>query len=159
MIYSNQYSRFVHGVSMKLTGQVFPRTNGVKPSNAAPSETEILKLNPNRERLLISNTDWKSIASGTLNLSVSEEHYYLLAQFPASFRESGSEVIYPKGWEHIPIARKEYRYYKANILTESVLIRCAKKPHSTKVLEIFAEHNLRNKLGLSDGDDVTLEVQ
>ena len=144
---------------MKLIGKVFSRTKGVSSPNDAPSETEILKLNPQRKSLILSNTAWGDIASGTLNLSVSEESFSLLENFTVTFKENGLNVIYPEASKNIPIMRGEYRYYKANISTEKVLIRCAKKPHSRKVIEILAEHNLRNKLDLSDKDVITIEVQ
>tara|TARA_R110001583_G_scaffold194100_1_gene364277 strand:+ start:13889 stop:14323 length:435 start_codon:yes stop_codon:yes gene_type:complete len=144
---------------MKLIGKVLSRTMGVSPVKGAPSETEILQLNPNRKSLLLSNTSWLEIAPGTLNLEVSAMDYSLLEDSSVSFKESGNEVIYPNGWTHIPKERSEYRYYKAKISTEVVLIRCAKNPHNKRVIEIIAEYNLRNKLDLSDGDKVTVELR
>ncbi len=129
----------------------------MRSSSDAPSETEILELNPSRRQLIISNTGWWEIATGTLNVSVSEKSYSLLESLTPSFKEDGSCITYPQSWEHIPKKREEYRYYKATLSSEAVLVRCAKNPHSKKVIELFSEHNLRNKLGLSDGSVVEID--
>jgi len=72
-----------------------------------------------------------------------------------------------KTWRDIPL--KQYcpnnqcspvLYAKARLKNDCVLIlRPIKSVHSDDIIEIIAQHNLREKYGLQDGDKVEIEIE
>ncbi|EGQ9235547.1 TPA: DUF120 domain-containing protein [Vibrio alginolyticus] len=141
---------------MEISGTVSSRTNGRRGAIDAPSESQILELNPSRKSKILSCTNWVEVAEGTLNLKVLERDFEQLTAPMAIFIEKGIDVVYPTGWSHIPKMREEYWYFKATLNNEAVLVRRAKIPHSKSLIEVFAENKLRDKLGLKDNDLILL---
>jgi len=147
---------------MHFEGIYNPRSSVQPNSNqTAPSETKIQGRNPQRKTQILSMTGWPALFPGSLNLRVDSAVLDELEQHPVKWEESGSEVIYPAGWEHIPILRQAYWYYSATASrgekSEPVLVRRPKRlgPH---VVELFAPISLIEAFNLAPGETVHVEL-
>jgi hypothetical protein len=84
-----------------------------------------------------------------------------LAQYKPTLEESGNDIVYPKGYEHIPKYRQAYWYYSARAEKdgdyESVLVRRAKVPVAG-VVELFSAIPLTSRFGLVANDVLTVQV-
>jgi CTP-dependent riboflavin kinase len=100
---------------------------------------------------------------GTLNLEVDEAMLRSLfdSRTPDLFEEADS-VKYPEPFQHIPIFRKGYRYFKVRVEKDGTgvpaLLRRAVNPVRGRA-ELFAEVHLRTFLGVDDGDILTVKVE
>lgn len=112
--------------------------------------------------MILFATQWSRLESGSLNLRVSGEVLDTLKTHEPTIEEEGSTVHYPKPYQHIPELRKKYLYYfaiaRANDTQAEVLVRRAENPVPNR-LELFAEVNLRDFLGVQDGDELTVEIK
>lgn len=127
-----------------------------------PGESEILALNPQRRTRILSATGWHDLFDGTLNLEVDERVVQRLVARTPTIREPGSEVKYPKGYQHIPRKRIAYLYFKGSVSFgdkfEDVLFRTSQNPLRNRI-EAFAPLKIRDRLGLSDGDQVLCKAK
>lgn len=71
-----------------------------------PGETEILRLNPQRESMIRTVTGWETLAPGSLNLVVDDSVVERLGEYKPKFEESASGIVYPSPYEGIPKLRK-----------------------------------------------------
>ncbi len=128
-----------------------------------PSETEILRLNPQRREKILKFTEWDKLVEGTLNLEVQEDIVSRLKKRDPDIREPGSSVYYPPPYQDIPKKRKNYFYYKGTIskggCREDVLFRAAEVPPRRGLLEAFAPVRLRDAFKLKDEDKVECVIQ
>jgi len=126
-----------------------------------PSETKILRLNPQRREKILEATGWEQLFPGTLNSEVAKQSVRALLRCTPLFTEKGETVKYPEKFAYIPKLRGGYLYYSGRILKGdkrvSVLIRGACNP-LTWLLEAFSPEKLRDVLMLSDDETVTCEV-
>lgn len=143
----------------EFTGTVSSRSS--KSAVGPPGERAILDLNPERRERILELTVWPSLYSGSLNLQVDDSVLDLLGQREPNWREDASHVLYPEGWKHIPVKRVAYLYYKGTArsrgMSVEVLVRRAQNPVPGRV-ELFAANSIREKLELSDGDAVLVEL-
>lgn len=141
---------------MRFAGVVESRSS-VPQVGGPPGESEILTLNPDRQNNLLAATGWQSIYPGTLNLGVPDDVVHRLLLYKAVFAEDGFNVRYPEKYAYIPLKRIGYLYYSAMLSKDKdseqipVLLRRGCNPLNSRV-EVFAEHQLRQKLGIQDGD-------
>ncbi len=144
-------------VKYELKGEVYSRSS--KKESGPPSEREILKLNPEREKALCKVFKWDSLEPGSLNLMIPDKKLKVLSGVQPVLTES--DVKYPEGYEKIPLKRQPYLYYKCKVYNGKKKIKALARRASNPVkncLEIFAEKNLRDKCKLKDGDSVTIRV-
>ena len=138
------------------TAQVFSRSS--KSAEGPPGEREILELNPERSDGILSLCGWSRIEPGTLNLALAFKFSDVAETIAPSFFEAGEQVIYPAEYQHIPRARVGYWYYQGFVHFQAkyvpVLFRRAVTPNSEEIVEVFAEHSIRERLGVSDGQQV-----
>jgi len=145
---------------MKFNAVVSARSS--KEQAGPPGEAEVLRLNPQRLSTLLAHTRWDRLIEGTLNLEVDESVVIELGMASPAVRESGDTVRYPAGYSHIPRKRGTYLYFDAILShkgkSEAILIRTAEHPLKRRI-EAFAPVQLRASLHLSDGDEVSCEIQ
>lgn len=144
---------------MEFSGIVSSRSS--RNLGGPPGEAEIMQLNPQREELLLSHTQWDSLYKGTLNLQVDCNVVKNLGLLTPNIIESGHSVNYPNPYENIPITRKAYWYYDAELTfngkKEKVLIRRAENPLKGRI-EVFAQIQLRMHFNLVDGSAVNCKI-
>lgn len=123
-----------------------------------PSETEILRFNPQRREMILNKTAWDDLCEGTLNLKVHENVVNQIRKRKLLIQEPGSSVFYPEPYQNIPKERKNYFYFRGTIskdgCSEAVLFRTAEVPPYPGLIEVFAPVRLRDALNLEDGDQV-----
>ncbi|MDW7774498.1 MAG: hypothetical protein SCH71_16560 [Desulfobulbaceae bacterium] len=144
---------------MKFHATVSSRSS--KCRGGPPGESEILSLNPQRVDMILKITGWNNLVSGTLNLEVKENVVDDLLSREPTYRELGETVNYPEPFQHIPMRRLAYLYFKGTIYfrnaSEDVLFRTAENPIKSRI-EAFAAVKLRESLGLSDEDQIKCEI-
>ena len=145
---------------MVIVGQVESRSSSASSRDGPPGESEIHRLNPQRELKIRKAMDWDSLEPGSLNLRVDGNAVASLAELEALICERPDEIDYPEEYEHIPKYRGGYKYYSATATvgheTEKVLVRRAAVKPVPRHIELFAAVNLRCRFQLEDGDDVRL---
>jgi hypothetical protein len=155
----SQISYDINSFEMKFEAKIKSRSSIVK--SGPPSETEILRLNPQRREKILTKTGWDELVEGTLNLEVEEAVVRQLLKRKPIIREPGSEVKYPANYKYIPLLRKAYLYFRGTISnsynSEDVLFRTAQNPLLNR-LEAFAPVKLRERLNLLDEDQVFCKV-
>lgn len=138
--------------------RVFARSSHAATAGGPPGAKAIMENNPSQRDDLLAVTGWQRIEAGTLNLQALFDPKDLVQKIAPLFFESGSGIIYAAPYEHVPYIRMGYFYYQGFLQYEGrhapVLIRRAAVPTSPDVLEVWAEHNLREQLNLVDGNDV-----
>ena len=121
-----------------------------------------MELNPQRAEQILRVTGWPQIAVGTLNLQTDNKHVEELLQFVPVWVEDGASVIYPPRYARIPLARKQYLYFRAIASAKGrhvdVLVRRAAVPPYPGLAEVFAAATLRDYFPLVDNDIVTIEL-
>ena len=126
-----------------------------------PHETEILRLNPQRARLILMHTGWPRLEPGTLNLKVEDTVVTGLGTIPPFFQESADEIVYPKSDSHIPSLRLGYLYYRGVASNDgrhaAILVRRAINPLS-ECVELLGPVLLCKELAVTVGDDVEVHV-
>lgn len=134
----------------------------------APGESRIHELNPKRGERIREKTGWRHLEPGSLNLVVDDEgerkKIGCLMETKPLVCERPGEVVYPDKWKRIPKERGGYRYYLATARPvksageaaqeQEVLLRQAVKPLCRRLIELFAEVNLRQRFQLQEGDKV-----
>jgi hypothetical protein len=127
-----------------------------------PGETEVLRLNPQREKQILEVTGWKTLKHGSLNLAVDNNVLDKLLMYTPAFVEPGESIIYPERFQHIPKMRVEYYYYtgvaRVGENSQPVLVRRAKNPVRGRV-ELFAPVKLTEHFNIIAGDNVTVEIK
>ena len=145
---------------MVIVGQVESRSSSASFGDGPPGESEIHRLNPQREQRILRAMDWESLEPGSLNLRVNGDAVASLAELEAVICERPDDIHYPKEYEHIPQVRGGYKYYSATATvgheTERVLVRRAASNPVPRRIELFAAVNLRLRFQLEDDDDVRL---
>lgn len=145
---------------MVIVGQVESRSSSASFADGPPGESEIHRLNPQREQRIRKAMDWEFLEPGSLNLRVDDDAVASLAELKAVICEHPDDVRYPKEYEHIPKDRGGYKYYSATATvgheTEKVLVRRAAISPVPRRLELFAAVNLRLRFQLEDDDAVRL---
>jgi hypothetical protein len=147
--------------ALLFEGKVELRSSAPVRTAGPPGESEIQLLNPNRVALIIQVTGWPQIAPGSLNLLVPEGVLTQLGRLRPILEESATTIRYPAPYSHIPRIRRAYWYFRgiarAHAGQEDVLVRRAENPVPGKV-ELFAARSLKESLGLTVNDPVTVEV-
>ena len=145
---------------MVIVGQVESRSSSAAFGDGPPGESEIHRLNPQREQRIRRAMDWESLEPGSLNLRVDGDAVASLEKLDAAICERPDDIYYPKEYERIPQVRGGYKYYSAIATvgheTEKVLVRRAAINPVPSRIELFAAVNLRFRFQLEDGDDVRL---
>lgn len=145
---------------MKFKAEISSRSS--LHQSGPPSETEILRLNPQRSDMILNETGWDELYEGTLNLKVHEGIVRHLRKRKPSIREPGSSVYYPDPFQNIPKKRKAYYYFRGTIskggCSEDVLFRTAEVPPRPDLIEAFAPVRLREALDIEDGDQVVCDI-
>lgn len=145
---------------MEFTGIVKSRSTSQR--EGPPGESEILMMNPGRERLLKGYTGWDKVFPGSLNLKIDPIIFKFLSRLIPAVIEPGSSIIYPQEYKCIPLLRVAYLYFNAVIKHNNqvlqVLIRIPYVPASENYIEVFAAISLRETLGLNDDDIVTCNI-
>lgn len=140
---------------MRFAGVVESRSS-LPQTGGPPGEADILALNQEREKGILAATGWSALYPGTLNLGVPEDVVHRLLLYKAIFVEDGFNIRYPEKYAYIPLKRIGYLYYSAMLSKDKegeqipVLLRRACNPLTNRV-EVFAEHQLRQKLDIQDG--------
>lgn len=143
---------------MELIGTVSSRSS--RKPGGPPSETEILRLNPQRRILLCKETGWNCVEPGSLNVDINEP----ILQACLDCRrwdvfEPCDSVYYPPPFSHIPTLRQGYRYFRCTAVHAGIeadaLVRRAVTPLRGRV-ELFAPAKLREVLALQDGDSISI---
>jgi hypothetical protein len=80
---------------LEFVGKVSSRTRGQTQTTNAPSETDILRLNPQRQEMILKATGWTQLAPGTLNLEVEPNVAEQLLSLKPLIDEPGTSVKYP----------------------------------------------------------------
>lgn len=144
---------------MKFKAEISSRSS--LHQSGPPSETEILRLNPQRREMILNETGWEELYEGTLNLEIHKDVVNQLRKRKPTIRETGSSVTYPSKFQHIPKIRKVYLYFRGTISkgnhSEDVLFRTAINPLLNRI-EAFAPMRLRDALNLEDGDQVVCDI-
>ena len=145
---------------MVIVGRVKSRSSSASSRGGPPGESEIHRLNLQREEKIRRAMDWGPLEPGSLNLCVDHDVVASLAELGALIYEPPDEINYPKPYEHIPYVRGGYKYYSATATvgyeTEKVLVRRAAIKPVPRRIELFAAVNLRRRFQLKDGDEVRL---
>ena len=145
---------------MKFKAEISSRSSLYR--SGPPSETEILRLNPQRRGIILNKTGWDKLYEGTLNLKVHEGVVNQIRKRKSLIREPGSSVYYPEPYQDIPKERKNYFYYRGTIskggCSKDVLFRAAEVPPRRDLIEAFAAVRLRDALNLEDGDQVVCDI-
>lgn len=143
---------------MRFAGIVESRSS-LPQTGGPPGESDILGLNPDRQTGILAATGWSTLYPGTLNLGVPDDVIHRLLLYKAVYAEDGFNIRYPEKYANIPLKRIGYLYYSAMLSKDkdseqiSVLLRRACNPLNNRV-EVFAEMQLRQKLGVNDGNVV-----
>lgn len=136
--------------------QVFSRSS--QSAEGPPGERDILAINPERRDGILGLCGWQKIEPGTLNLALKFNFNEVASMIAPSFYEAGEQVVYPEAYKYIPQKRIGYWYYQGAVQFKGshlpVLFRRAVTPNSEEVLEVFAEHSVRERLALADGDSL-----
>jgi len=145
----------------EFQGSVSSRSSK-RPDQGPPGEAEIQRLNPQREKLLCGSTGWTRLEPGSLNVEADEEALQTILDTRASdIFEPAESICYPPKYTHIPKLRQGYRYFHCKVVRDAVectaLVRRAKNPLKRRV-ELFANLNLRDLLGVNDGDKLTIRL-
>ena len=148
---------------MNVEGCVKLRSSAPSFRGGAPGESVIHQLNPQREKKILAETGWRRLEPGSLNLCVDDETVDRLLKVKELIFELPDEINYPDGWQHIPQRRGGYKYYLATTTVrgkiEEVLVRRAIHPvPGPGRIELFAAVNLRNRLGLQNGEAIQVTV-
>lgn len=147
---------------MRFAGVVESRSS-LPQTGGPPGESEVLLLNPDRQKGILAATHWEKLYPGTLNLGVPDDVIHRLLLYKAIYAEDGFNVRYPEQHAYIPLKRIGYLYYMAWLSKEKesqqipVLVRRACNPLNNRV-EVFAEHQLRQLLDIQDGNVVYCTV-
>ena len=147
---------------MRFVGRVSARST--LRQGGPPGEAEVLRLNPQRREAILKVTGWSELEPGTLNLEVDVYVPHKLLKLTAALVEDGRTVNYPGMYKHIPALRGRYLYYRGIASVPDldrqweVLVRRAQNMPREGLVELFAERNLRRDLELSDGDELTVEI-
>jgi len=145
---------------MKFKAEISSRSSLQR--TGPPSETEILRLNPQRREIILNKTGWDELYEGTLNLRAHESVVNQIRKMKPFIREPGNSVYYPAPYQDISKERKNYFYYRGTIFrggcNEDVLFRTAEVPPRRDLIEAFAPVRLRDVLNLEDGDQVVCDV-
>lgn len=149
------YLRLVRRMAGTILGLTLSRSSGTRNAGP-PGEAEILALNPAREQQLRKITGWQRVEPGTLNVyCVEAQIVSLLEKSVPAWQETGEDVIYPENYRYVPLMRKSYLYYLAQLQANGqrigVLARRAEVPVEG-VVELFANVALRTRLKLSEGN-------
>lgn len=148
---------------MKFKGTTDHRTGGATDEKAAPSESLIQEMNPQRVAGILKATGWTQLAKGSLNLENVKEHIHAgLLALPTAYEERGTDIRYPAGYEPIPLKRGGYRYYPGRVdfggKSAKVLVRVAENPVRKTIVELFSEEKLRDKFGIPVGKEKEVDV-
>lgn len=145
---------------MKFKAEISSRSSLQR--TGPPSETEILRLNPQRREIILNKTGWDELHEGTLNLRVDKSVANQIRKMKPLIREPGNSVYYPEPYKNIPKLRKNYFYYRGTIFrggcSEDVLFRTAEVPPRCDLIEAFAPVRLRDALYLEDGEQVVCDI-
>ena len=125
-----------------------------------PGEAEILALNPDRRQRILDATGWAELEPGTLNLECDESAVAKLLYCPPCITEA--PVRYPHQYANIPGKRVGYLYYHCTVANSTkakvtALVRRAMVPVKGR-LELLAPLNIRNTLGVGDGDRLRVVI-
>ena len=148
---------------MKFSGKYDPRSSSSTGHmlGDTPGEAEVQRWNPQHCARIREAGGWTTLTAGSLNLYVDRGDFDKLLGQPPSMIERGTDIRYPTDYEHIPISRVEYYYYRATATRANkscqVLARRAKCPGPI-VVELFADVKLVTALDLNPGDDVNVEI-
>ena len=140
------------------------------PSDGAPSEREILILNPDRAKRICDAAGWMHLTPGTMNVEIigeNRDRVLTLDTVGAPLLvEKPEDVTYPQGpYRHIPATRGGWRYFRATIEHrgggEPVLLRRPAKrhPHRPYHAELFAAVHLRERFGLENNSTILIAVE
>ena len=144
---------------MEFTARVSARSS--RGIGGPPGEAEVLRLNPQRQTIILQATGWSQLIQGTLNLEVVQGIVEQLLSHEPLINEPGSSATYPPPYQGIPLMRRGYLYYVATVSRRDVpaptLIRRAINPLPGRV-EAFSDRCLRDFLQLVDGDEVVCRV-
>lgn len=144
---------------MKFEGKVQFRSS-IRP-DGPPGEAEVQRLNPQRVTQILEVTNWDTLEPGSLNLTVSDNALNNLLRYTPVLVEPGESIIYPDKYKHIPNLRVEYYYYLGVVRvgdnSQQILVRRAKNP-VPKRMELFASVKLTKYFEITDGDNVTVEI-
>lgn len=146
---------------MKFEGRVQFRSSKIPGSVGPVGETEILKLNPGREKLIVSATGWPRLEPGSLNLEVDQVVVDQLLRYKPLIEEDGRFIKYPKPYENIPKKRGVYFYYmasaSANGKVQQVLVRRARNALRNRI-ELFAPVLIKSTLCVTENDYISIKV-
>lgn len=138
-----------------IAGNYFSRsTNCNFKEGDPPGESSILKINPNRKKLIQNLTDWNEVYAGTFNIRTKISPQSIKNNIIPCAYEPGINVNYPNKHELIPKKRIGYWYYHGYIYNKNkifpVLFRYPEYPAFEDVLEVFSEKNLRENLEINE---------
>lgn len=157
----------VHVVGHTLTkmlfkGKVQSRSSAPQARTGPPGESEIQRLNPQRESAIRRVTGWDMLAPGSLNLAVDDSVVEALGNLEPALKELASAISCPQGYEAVPRIRRGCWYCpalaKSGGLEERALVRRAIAP-VRGVVELFAPESLTDKFNLRSNDVVAVEVR
>jgi hypothetical protein len=144
---------------MEFIARVSSRSS--RGAGGPPGEAEVLRLNPNRQTMILDATGWSQLIPGTLNLEVAQELVEQLLLFEPLIKEPGTSITYPSPYQRIPLMRRGYLYYVATLsrldVSAPTLLRRAINPLPGRV-EAFSDRCLRDFLRVVDGDEVVCRV-
>jgi len=148
-------------MSVVLQGVVSSRSS--RGSGGPPGETEVMRLNPQREQKLLEITGWSRLAPGTLNVECSETGLAdVFARLKPLWHEPWESVTYPRKYRRIPQKRGGYLYYGAALVFAGqeapIVVRRAVNPLKKRI-EVYAETNLKEALGIADDDVVSISFE
>ena len=145
---------------MRFCGVLDSRSS-TRPNFGPPGESAIQALNPQRRDAILRLTEWDELHPGTLNVKVGSDVVPLLSKMAPNWREDGSDITYPLGFEYILKLRKAYLYFAGFAYyrdqSQSILIRIAENPIS-QLVELLAAVGIRETFDLSDGDSLEIAV-
>ncbi len=148
---------------MLFSGQVNPRSRG-KTGLLAISESEIIKVNPNRQNKLMEIGGWDKLELGTLNLAVNPEIVEQLKTIPAFWYEDPNTISIPDEYPdyEIHFIRGGYNYFKCAVQGQNAsygaILRIAAKKPLKRTVELYADIKLRTHLGVTDGDWLSVKI-
>jgi hypothetical protein len=144
---------------MEFMARVSSRSS--RGAGGPPGEAEVLRLNPQRQTMILDATGWSQLIPGTLNLEVAPELVEQLLLFEPLIREPGTSINYPPPYHRIPLMRHGYLYYVATLssldISAPALLRRAVNPLPGRV-EAFSDRCLRDFLRVVDGDEVVCRM-
>jgi hypothetical protein len=146
--------------SIEFTARVSARSS--RGDGGPPGETEVLRLNPQRQTMILDATGWNQLTPGTLNLEVAKEIVDQLLSLEPLINEPGASVTYPLPYQGLPLKRGAYLYYAATVsrrdISAPALIRRAINPPPVSRVEAFSDRCLRDFLHVEDGDDLVCKA-